>query len=380
MQIADLNAKPKDSEGDDKAIARGSDARCVVRFFAWLRGAIRVLWLNLVVSRGVIVLMTGCSRFKFHRRASACLSDLVIVFPPRNGAHWILDGICKEIRDRIGFAKVRCISVGEPLPDARFYFFSHYVFFAKYLRPMSPVFVRPSLVFATHLEPSKHRVDDALVARILDLSANVICMNAALRERLERLGVRRDNLSVVIGGADPEVFVPHVRTSSGKVGFCSSYYQRKSPETVLAIVRSMPHREFLLLGKNWRNCELFEQLNALPNFEYVETEYVHYPAHYSRMSIFVSVSLLEGGPIPLLESMMCNVVPVASRTGFAPDVIEHGQNGFLFDVGSGPGVICALIERAYELDTDVAETVRGHFGWTQFVSQIRERMVSDNAF
>ena len=33
--------------------------------------------------------------------------------------------------------------------------------------------------------------------------------------------------------------------------------------------------------------------------------------------------------------MMSNCVPVASKTGFCPDIINHGQNGFLFDINAG---------------------------------------------
>ena len=54
-----------------------------------------------------------------------------------------------------------------------------------------------------------------------------------------------------------------------------------------------------------------------------------YPDLYSKMDVFVSPSILEGGPVPILESMMSNCVPVASKTGFCPDIINHGQNGFL---------------------------------------------------
>jgi glycosyltransferase involved in cell wall biosynthesis len=80
--------------------------------------------------------------------------------------------------------------------------------------------------------------------------------------------------------------------------------------------------------------------------------------------------VLEGGPIPLLETMMCNAVPVASRTGFAPDLIRHGENGFLFDVEAGASTIAPLIDSAFALDdTDVRATVLD-YSWDRFAQRI----------
>jgi glycosyltransferase involved in cell wall biosynthesis len=91
------------------------------------------------------------------------------------------------------------------------------------------------------------------------------------------------------------------------------------------------------------------------------------------MSVFVSASELEGGPIPLLEAMMSNVVPVASKTGFAPDIIRHGKNGFIFDVGATAQTVCLLIERAFTVECNVHETVQ-HCSWDDFAANVGARM------
>ena len=44
-------------------------------------------------------------------------------------------------------------------------------------------------------------------------------------------------------------------------------------------------------------------------------------------------SLREGGRYAALEAMACEVVPVATRVGGVPEVIEHGKSGYLADVG-----------------------------------------------
>jgi N-acetyl-alpha-D-glucosaminyl L-malate synthase BshA len=44
-------------------------------------------------------------------------------------------------------------------------------------------------------------------------------------------------------------------------------------------------------------------------------------------------SQLESFGLAALEAMACEVVPIATNVGGIPEVIEHGKNGFLADVG-----------------------------------------------
>jgi L-malate glycosyltransferase len=42
---------------------------------------------------------------------------------------------------------------------------------------------------------------------------------------------------------------------------------------------------------------------------------------------------LESCGLAALEAKACEVVPVATRVGGVPEVIEHGKSGYLADVG-----------------------------------------------
>jgi len=44
-------------------------------------------------------------------------------------------------------------------------------------------------------------------------------------------------------------------------------------------------------------------------------------------------SQLESFGLAALEAMACQVVPIATRVGGLPEVIDHGQSGFLAEVG-----------------------------------------------
>ena len=75
--------------------------------------------------------------------------------------------------------------------------------------------------------------------------------------------------------------------------------------------------------------------------------------------------------MPVLEAMMSNVIPVATRMGFCPDIIKHGHNGYLYDVDSPADHILDLIEQAYDNDNDIRASV-SHLTWRAYSARIEK--------
>ncbi|WNZ43985.1 glycosyltransferase [Leptolyngbya boryana CZ1] len=286
--------------------------------------------------------------------------DLVfVIYAPNRG--WILEAISREIAAYFP-GKCHFYYSLENLPPAKAYFFAHYSLFPDALAKNPYLRIAKSLIWYTH--PKEISVSNEALMAALNQATRVICTCSEFERLLISQGLNSQKVTYILGGADPILFQPHLR-STGAVGFCSAYYPRKSPDKILQIIKSMPHRQFLLIGRNWHEYEHFTELSQLPNLSYVEIAYAEYPKYYAQMDVFVSVAQLEGGPIPLIEAMMCNVVPVASRTGFAPDIIRPGENGFLFDVEAPVAEICQLIEQAFLIKTDVRATVE-NLSWKNF--------------
>lgn len=290
-------------------------------------------------------------------------TDLCCVVAPQNRG-WILDAISRELAARVDGRAVIHDSKG-PLPSARAYFFSHYLLFLAH-REEPAVRRATTIVYYTH--PSYQPADEPRVVSALAEASNVISLSSTHGISLVEAGLPRDRLSVILPGADPTRFRPHERTG-GAIGFCSAYYERKRPEIIAGLVHALPKRRFRLLGRGWDEAPGFEDLLSAPNFEYLEAAYDQYPAFYDSIDVLVSPSRLEGGPIPLIEAMMANVVPVASRTGFAPDLIEHGVNGYLCDVDADVEAVARMVALADRLDTDVRASVE-HLDWDRFALQV----------
>ncbi|MBI3300256.1 MAG: glycosyltransferase family 4 protein [Elusimicrobia bacterium] len=295
----------------------------------------------------------------------APLYDLAFVVPePARG--WILEAICRETAARFGGKTAFHYAIADP-PPARAYFLAHYGLLPKFLKLNTAAWGAKLLVHYTH--PRELTVGEEELVYAFNRATRVIAPNSAAVGLLRALGVQERRLAWIPAAADPALFEPH-RRGLGAVGFSTAYYERKRPALVLELARRLPQRKFIMLGRRWREWPRFAELSELPNFEYVEAPYSEYPRHYARMDVFVSPGVLEGGPIPLIEAMMCNAAPVASATGFAPDIIRHGDNGFLFDPQAPAERVAELIEQAYRLGADVRRTVE-HLSWENYAARLR---------
>lgn len=284
---------------------------------------------------------------------------------------WILDGICKEIAGNYHGRHHFCYDFRN-LPPAKAYYFFHYSTIGPALKYNPFIWGKVKLAWYTH--PSNYYgIYDEEFVYLFDKINKVVCSCSMFVKLLSSQGVSPEKLTYVLGAADPKIFEFHKR-SGGSVGFSARYYLRKNPDCILNIVKNMPHRNFIMLGKGWELYPRFAELKSLPNFQYVDAPYAQYPEYYKKVDVFVSVSILEGGPIPLIEAMMSNAVPVVSNTGFAPDIIRHKENGFIFDVNAPVRDVCALIDKAFALETNVRKTVE-HLTWERFSSEILKCIV-----
>ena len=296
--------------------------------------------------------------------------DIAIVLPPEPAQGWILDAIGKEVFNHCSSKSLRLVRYGDVLPCARRYFFTHYMYLVGSILSLKVRNPRDSGVFATHLEPEKHKISTSNLSVVLNNSKQVFCMNSRLIDELTANGVVPQKLVLAIGAADPDIFRSHKRSADGRIGFCSAFYSRKNPALLLEICKKITDKNIVLVGRGWEKFAGFGELLSMPNFEYIDSKYEDYPAIYATMSVFVSVSEIEGGPIPLLEAMFSNVVPVVSDTGFAQDIIEQGKNGYVFNLKSATvDEIADLISQAQFLSSDIRKTVV-QYGWKNFSEQI----------
>lgn len=259
------------------------------------------------------------------------------------------------------------------------------------------------LAFArySHLAPDKakvttihHVVDWGPVSPCLEGDA-VMTVSTEWRDFLVAQTPSPSKIVLIPNGVDSTVFKPlrrkkHIRRELGLgehdivIGFFASYSSnvgdRKGVDILLeslAMLKShYPNVVALVLGPGWEKLEgVFEQMNVQccrPGF--VPDKKM--PHMYAALDFYVITARIEGGPVPLLESMSCGVPVVTTSVGMARDIVRDGFNGFLVPKND-PTAVASAIVRLVEnpaLAESVAkcarETILNHYQWQHSMGKV----------
>lgn len=191
-------------------------------------------------------------------------------------------------------------------------------------------------------------------SNILNRFARILVMNKAEKLNMTSLGVSEDKISVVYGAVDKSLFFPELEDPEIPLNepdvfvlVASDCKPRKNPGKILEIIRVMSNINFVIHGKGW--IEEYEGvMNQLPNLKYLPFNFQNQPTLMRSASAFLSLSLLEGGPYPLLEALASGTPAVVTRTGFAEDFIEF-TNGLIVEMDSSVDYIAECIHKALNL-------------------------------
>jgi glycosyltransferase involved in cell wall biosynthesis len=276
---------------------------------------------------------------------------------------WILDGICNEIINQINLLSYKKTNSIEHIGNSKNYFLTHYTSLYPFFCHNKNSFKRNVFVLYTHdyYENSSERKRSLYC---LSMCKKIFCMNTATKLKLQKEGIPNHLLNVVYGGADNNLLIPKKKRNSNTVGIISNCSGRKNPELIKKVIQKLKKRKFKVIGCGWEKF-----LSDEENVTIIEHNYSKLDDHYNDVDVFFSASFDEGGPIPLIESMMSNAVPVVTRVGFCPDIINHGKNGFLFDVTDSVDHVISLIEKAFTFSNTVNDTV-AHLTWKNFSMNI----------
>lgn len=272
---------------------------------------------------------------------------------------WVIGHWVRELRKRvpgktliwwlpISFSRRNFISqvVKEfPLPKSKNYYFPFPTIFMNYFTKYPEVLRDRSIVLYTHETSELGTTEEQVIC--LSQAKYVHFMCSSDRDRLVAGGLDIEKTCVILGAVDVDC-VQNERFSkiSRTVLLASRFGPRKGAELLPDIVDLMSEWHFTVIGPNWEKFLAESGLDQKANFTHIDWSRESRNQLMSESEVFLSLSSLEGGPIPLIDAMAFGMYPVATDTGFARDIISDAGIGTLLQIGASVEEVADAIKRA----------------------------------
>lgn len=176
----------------------------------------------------------------------------------------------------------------------------------------------------------------------------------AVKDHLINVGVEAEKIEVIYSGFMPGYFNPCEREKRKLfvVGTACQLMEGKGVEVILKALGRAREKlgdfEFHVAGSGplKERFELMaEKYGISENVKFLG--FVEDMADFYRfLDVFVLASFSEGIAGSLIEAGSCGAVPVGSRVGGIPEVIDDAENGFTFETGNSERLAEILIELA----------------------------------
>jgi glycosyltransferase involved in cell wall biosynthesis len=106
-----------------------------------------------------------------------------------------------------------------------------------------------------------------------------------------------------------------------KIVWVGTYSPRKNPDYFLKFVSENLDLNFRIIGKDWP-LDVRSKME-IRNLEYLEISGPLSSSDFDNCDIYLCTSSIEGGPMPLLESIAAGLNPITTDVGFTQDVFEY---------------------------------------------------------
>jgi len=291
---------------------------------------------------------------------------LIGVFVNRN---WILGNWLKECKRRSsGFFKIWWLPTifGKkrflerllvlPIPKADGYFFSYITIFEHYLNKDPQRFFEKSIVLYPHNESEMGDVFHQV--KILNQAYKVYFFCNRDLQNLVNHGLQIEKTFLAYCAVDVDCIRNfELNRESKTILVASRFGPRKGADKLLELINVLDDWKLIIMGRGWEGFLKTNQILSKSNIEYVEFNKANRAKYMSRASVFLSLSNLEGGPVPLIEAMALNLIPISTDTGFEEDFIKDEVNGFLIPTNPSIQVVLECLSKIENIKESPSKAV-----------------------
>jgi glycosyltransferase involved in cell wall biosynthesis len=209
---------------------------------------------------------------------------------------------------------------------------------------------------------------------ILTQLRKILVMNLQDMKLLVEIGVDARKILIVYGAVDSNVYYPRedLRGLIQYIYVTGDAKGRKNPEKIVDLIEASPELHFVINGRFW--LDYLRKAKIHPrNCEVLEFEPNKNPELMRNASCFLSLSLHEGGPYPVLEALASGTPVVATPTGWNPELISD-SNGRLVAFDISIAELKLVLQEMINLKGVVyrCDLTNGDFTWAKLATLLYE--------
>lgn len=129
---------------------------------------------------------------------------------------------------------------------------------------------------------------------------------------------------VMLAAIEPTRFTRPAKNGR-RIVWAGTPSERKNPEMLLSIAEKLPEEKFLLIGRGWKESAIVSKLEERENIEYREFQGALSTEDLDGCDLFLMTSSVEGGPMPLMETLAAGLIPIATDTGFVREIFKEAE-------------------------------------------------------
>jgi glycosyltransferase involved in cell wall biosynthesis len=151
--------------------------------------------------------------------------------------------------------------------------------------------------------------------------ANVVFVHSA--NESEKISSVTNAVQVeMLAAIDPQRF-SRPATFGSSVVWVGTPVERKRPELIIQLAKSLPKERFKIIGNGWRKSEYWSDVKKCSNILYIEFSGPLTSDQLDGADIYLMTSKIEGGPMPLMESIAAGLTPICTDTGFVKQIFQE---------------------------------------------------------
>jgi len=215
-------------------------------------------------------------------------------------------------------------------------------------------------------------------ARLL-LKCNKIMVHSKQEaKKLIMDGIPKSKISVIYGGINRHIFYPCVRpktkaelANGGYVIVVGDCKDRKNPSQTIEVIQKMKNQKFIIHGRGWQKYLDENSIKPPINLELQEFSFKNQPALIRNASVFLSLSLMEGGPYPTLEALASGTPVVVTETGWNREVVPK-EFGIVLHINTNTESIINAIQKMKNMKIKASkkDLLKGKFTWEEFADKV----------